>query len=178
MTHSYITRRIHVRVCRTQLQLVWYSFIRVKTHSYETWLVDLRHNTFIYDMTPKCLFLPPTIVASLKCTHTSYDVLIWDMTHSYETRLTHISHDSYMSVFAAHNCNQSETHSCKLWLIDMRHDSFIWDTTHSYTTWLMQVRVCPAHNCSKSQFKFSNISLIVIRHMNSSAELTFENVYQ
>ena len=96
ITHSYVTWRIHVRVCRTQLQPVWYSFIRVKTHSYETGLVDMRHDSFIYHMTHTCPCFPPTIAPSRKCIHTRYDLLIWDMSHSYETCLIHMRHDSFV----------------------------------------------------------------------------------
>jgi len=93
MTHSYETWLIHIR---------HESFISDKTHSYETWLIHMRHDSFI-----------------------------WDMTHSYETWLIHIRHESFIS---------DKTHSYETWLIHMRHDSFVWDMTHSYETWLIHMR--------------------------------------
>jgi len=85
------------------------------THSYETWLIYMRHDSCIWNMTH------------------SYEIwLIYrKMTHSYGTWLIHMRYDTFM-------CDM--THSCETWLIHIRHDLFIWDMTGFYETWLIHIR--------------------------------------
>jgi len=90
------------------------SFLSDMTHSHETWLIHMRHGSFIWDMAH----------------HMGNGSFIWDMTHSHETWLLHMRHDSLI---------WDITHSYETRLIHMRHDSFTWDMTHSYATWLVHI---------------------------------------
>ena len=98
------------------------------THSYETWLIHMRHDSIISDM-------PHSYEAwFIRMRHDSF---IWVMTHSYETWPIHMRHDSsYETWFIL----MRQTHSYEAWFIGMSHDSFMWDMTHSYATWFIGMR--------------------------------------
>ena len=76
------------------------------SHSYETWLLHMRHDSFIWDTTP--LF--------------ENDSFIWDMTPSYETWLLHMRHDSFI-------WDMPLPH--ETWRI-IWHAAFVRDVTHAY----------------------------------------------
>jgi len=84
-------------------------------HSYETWRMymrhdsfNMRHDSFIWDMTPLYVYMTAmlsrfAVRSELSVTwliHTRHDSSIWDMTHSYETWLLYV----YM-------CRQTEVYS-------------------------------------------------------------------
>jgi len=74
------------------------------THSYETWLIHMRHDSLIWDMTHSYV---------IWLIYMRHDSFIWDMTHSYETWLIHMWHDSII-------CDMP--HSYMTWHIHTWHD--------------------------------------------------------
>ena len=91
MTHSYETWLIHMRHD---------SFIRDMTHSYETWLIRMWHDSFICDVTHSYVKWPIHMKhdcnASMQDGRQGCIVVICDMTYSYETWLIHMWHDSFI----------------------------------------------------------------------------------
>jgi len=59
-----------------------------RTHSYETWLIHIRHDSFMWDMTHSY---------ETWLLHMIHDSYIWDMTPSCETWLIYMRHDSLIS---------------------------------------------------------------------------------
>ena len=92
---------------RLKLRLI-IIFIWDMTHSYETWLTHMRHDSCMWDVTPSY---------ETWLIYVRHDLFIYDTTRLCETWLIRMRHDSFI-------CDM--THSCVTWLIHMRHDSFMW----------------------------------------------------
>jgi len=97
----------------------------VMTHLYESWLIYMSHDSFIWVMTH--LYESWLI-------YMSHDSFIWVMTHLYESRLIYMSHDSFITIL---HLRPVMTHLYESWLFCMSHDSFIWVMTHLYESWLI-----------------------------------------
>ena len=112
--------------------ILWVWFIWDTTHSYETPLIHMRHDSFICDILYVKWSIPSREENSvfrvlwredIPCVcHMRHDSLICDL--SYETWLNHIWRIICGILCVCHT----------------RHDSSIWDTTHSYETWLIHMR--------------------------------------
>ena len=89
MTHLCARCMTHSCVCMSLVR--WPVQTWDMTHSYETWLIHTRHDSFIWDMTHSY---------ETWLIHMRHDSFIWDMTHSYETWLIFIwvRHQSFMCV--------------------------------------------------------------------------------
>ena len=105
---SMPTTTLRKKISKVSLIVVVYSKFSSKVTYENAWLIHMRHDSFIWDMTHSY---------ETWLIHMRHDSFIWDTTHSYETWLIHMRHDSFI---------WDMTHSYETWLIHMRHDVIYW----------------------------------------------------
>jgi hypothetical protein len=166
MSHSYVTWPIDTH---SHVPSWDHYFIHMWHDSYVTWLIHMRHDSFMY---VTCLihmwhdsFMYVTCLIQMwhdsftlinMCSHGTITSFICDMTHmwhdSFICDMTHMWHDSFI-------CDM--THSC-MWhasfICDMTHShSFTWlhsYVTDSHVTWLVQTQSRSAQDWDRKRIRF------------------------
>ena len=118
---SFVCGWLFLTNCTNRLQL-WVIYICALL-LYLMWLIYVRHDSFMWDMT------------HVWFNHVRHDSFMWDMTRSCETWLIHVTDTLLGSKRCAIGLPSGGTpRSCATWLVHVRHDSLMWDMIGLYET--------------------------------------------